>query len=237
MYHSTMITGGLGTFANLLINQAFGFDAAHSQLLTMPQGTLSILLLLSSAWAAKRTNQTLLVIFALTIPNIVGTIVLITVTPSPTSRGGLVAAFYLMQCFQAQSPLIMSLVGSECILCGTRRSDQRTGNFAGQSKKVAAYAFAFVAWAGGNAIGSQIFQAKWAPRYLPTLYCHLGIYAAFIVLVFIIRVLLVFRNKKKVKERGDLSSAQIGHAHSRAFDDLTDMQNPEFSCEWKCLMF
>ena len=33
-----------------------------------------------------------------------------------------------------------------------------------------------VAWAGGNAIGPQLFRAKWAPRYFNTLYIHIGLY-------------------------------------------------------------
>jgi len=205
---NTLITGGLGTFSNLLINQAFGFDVLNAQLLTMPLGTFSIILLMSSAWISNKTNQTLLVIFGLAIPNIVGTIVLITVAPSHTTRGGLLAAFYLMQCFQAQSPLIMSLVGR---------------NFAGQTKKVLAYGVAFIAWAGGNAIGSQLFQSKWAPRYIPSLYAHLGIYALFIIILASIRFLLVWRNKKKEKAAGGGPAV-----HLRAFEDLTDLKNPEF---------
>lgn len=38
-----------------------------------------------------------------TIPNIIGTIVLITVKPTPKTQGGLVVAFYAMQVFQAVS--------------------------------------------------------------------------------------------------------------------------------------
>jgi hypothetical protein len=44
---------------------------------------------------------------ALRLTNVVGTIVLITVTPGVNSRRGLLFGFYLMRCFQAQSPLIL----------------------------------------------------------------------------------------------------------------------------------
>lgn len=81
----------------------------------MPLGALSALLLMSSSWMAKRTNQTIYVLVGLCVPNIVGTIVLITVTPSATTRGGLLIAFYIMQCFQAQSPLILSSCGRACV--------------------------------------------------------------------------------------------------------------------------
>jgi hypothetical protein len=36
-----------------------------------------------------------------TIPNIAGTITLITVAPTASTRGGLIVAFYFMQFFQA----------------------------------------------------------------------------------------------------------------------------------------
>lgn len=47
------------------------------------------------------------------IPNIVGTIVLLTVTPSQSNRGGLLVAFYIMQSYQAQTPLYYQLCSSK----------------------------------------------------------------------------------------------------------------------------
>jgi hypothetical protein len=38
---------------------------------------------------------------AFVFPNLIGTIVLICVAPGPGTQGGLIFAFYLMQCFQA----------------------------------------------------------------------------------------------------------------------------------------
>jgi hypothetical protein len=45
-----------------------------------------------------------------TIVNIIGTVVLITVAPSQTSRGGLLVAFYFCQCFQAVSPSMWAML-------------------------------------------------------------------------------------------------------------------------------
>jgi hypothetical protein len=39
----TLIVGGLNTFSSLLINKAFGFNAAQSQLLSIPLGVMSIM--------------------------------------------------------------------------------------------------------------------------------------------------------------------------------------------------
>jgi hypothetical protein len=53
------------------------------------------------------------ILLMMNIPNIVGTIVLLTVAPSTATRGGLLVAFYVMQCYQAQTPLMYNLISRE----------------------------------------------------------------------------------------------------------------------------
>lgn len=55
------------------------------------------------SWIIKKTNETCLCMVGFTIPNIAGTIVLLTVEQSNKIKGGLVAAFYIMQLFGAVS--------------------------------------------------------------------------------------------------------------------------------------
>lgn len=55
------------------------------------------------SWIIKKTNETCLCMVGFTIPNIAGTIVLLTVEQSNKTKGGLVAAFYIMQLFGAVS--------------------------------------------------------------------------------------------------------------------------------------
>jgi hypothetical protein len=78
------------------------------------------------------------------------------------------------------------------------------------------------AWAGGNAIGPQLFQAKWAPRYINTLYIHISLYVALIAILLAMRLLIVRRNAK----RDAVGAGE--NKHTLAFEDLTDLQNPEF---------
>lgn len=153
----------------------------------------------------------------LKIPNIVGTIVLITVPPGPTTKGGLLVAFYIMQCCQAQNPIIFSLLSR---------------NVAGQTKKVAGYSMAFLGWAAGNAVAPQLFQAKWAPRYKITLYIHLGLYAVFFGVICLCHFVLASRNKAKEKAAREQGISE--NEHLNAFEDLTDLQNPEFRCKCGC---
>jgi hypothetical protein len=163
-----------------------------------------------------------------TVVNIAGTIVLLTVAPSAKTKGGLLVAFYFMQCFQSVSPSMFAMMSR---------------NIAGSTKKSVVYAmfceynFALIgmlsiggtiltpviAWAGGNAVGPQFFQSVWAPRYFNSLYCHLAFYALFIIDVLAMRFLLKSRNDKRDKElAGD------ANLHEHAFEDRTDRENHEF---------
>ncbi|KAL8292644.1 hypothetical protein RQP46_001256 [Phenoliferia psychrophenolica] len=209
MMFYTLIFGGIGTFSGLLITKAFDFTTLDAQLLGMPSGAVAVLFYFITGWAAKKTDQTLWVMLGTVVPNVAGTIVLRTVAGSNSTRGGLLFSFYLMQALGANNPLIFGMLSR-----------------ATATKKTVAYAIVFVAWAGGNAAAPQIFQAKWAPRYLESLDIHFGLYGAFVLTIFATRVLLVHRNKAKV-------AAQLGVAgevneHLHAFSDLTDLKNPDF---------
>jgi hypothetical protein len=72
-------------------------------------------------------------------------------------------------------------------------------------------------WAGGNAIAPQLFIASWAPRYLNTLYIHLGLYAAFATVCITMRMLLVSRNKKKIAAQTQ-SDGTVVNNHEHAFE-------------------
>lgn len=79
-----------------------------------------------------------------------------------------------------------------------------------------------VAWAGGNATGPQLFQSRWAPRYFNTLYIHIGLYIGMTAILLAMRFLIVKRNAER-----DAKLVGENH-HERAFEDKTDLQNPEF---------
>ena len=84
-----------------------------------------------------------------------------------------------------------------------------------------------MAWGAGNAVSPQLFWSTWAPRYINTLYIHLGLYATYIMLSFATRTMLVRRNRRKQRAR-DLRDAAEVRANLHAFEDLTDLQNPDY---------
>lgn len=142
-----------------------------------------------------------------------GTMALIFVTPSDSTRAGLFIAFIFMQAIAAINTAIFSILSR---------------NIAGQTKKSLAYACTLVAWATGNAIAPQIFWDSWAPRYVPSLWIHVGLFGVFIIIALSLRVLLVRRNKRRddAQRQPDGTVAKTANLH--AFEDITDLQNPDF---------
>ncbi|RSH83548.1 uncharacterized protein EHS24_007236 [Apiotrichum porosum] len=211
---NTLVVGGVGAFGGLLVTKAFGFSTLEAQLLNIPTGVISILTFIGIGYSVRKTGQTCLSMIGFTIPNIVGTVVLLTVTPGDKTKGGLVFAWYLMQIFGACYPAVLMLLAR---------------NVSGHTKRSIVYATTFAGWAGGNAASSQLFQAQWAPRYFNSLYIHLGLYACFIAMALITRQVLVSRNNKKIaaaNERIAIEGEGIANLH--AFEDLTDRANPDF---------
>ncbi|RSH86801.1 uncharacterized protein EHS24_005074 [Apiotrichum porosum] len=211
---NTLVVGGIGTFGGLLITKAFGFSNLHAQLLNIPVGVVSILTFVLMGFLVKRTGQTCLCMIGFTIPNIVGTIVLLTVAPSDKTKGPLVFAYYIMQIYGACYPAILMLLAR---------------NSAGHTKRSITYAITFCGWASGNAAAPQLFNSRWAPRYFNSLYIHLGCYACFIGMALLTRQILSTRNSKKIAaaEAKELVEGR-GLANLHAFEDLTDIQNPDF---------
>jgi hypothetical protein len=140
------------------------------------------------------------------VPAIVGTIVILVVTPSASNAGGMLIAFYCTQFFLAEGNMIISLI---------------TRNIAGQTKKGFTMTMLFIGWAVGNLIAPQIFQNSDAPRYLHGFLAHIVIYAVYVCLVLVTRIILVRRNRSKNQQSREIS-------HDLAFEDLTDLENPNF---------
>lgn len=80
----------------------------------------------------------------------------------------------------------------------------------------------------------QIFQESDSPRYRKGFIAHFCLYGLFNVVLAVLRILLVRRNRAK---RGDAAETQSAGAktasdekieHVHAFQDLTDQENPDF---------
>jgi hypothetical protein len=76
-------------------------------------------------YLGTKTKQTVYCMVVYTLVNILGSIILITVKSNAKTRGGLLVAFYLMQCFQSLNPSVHTMLSR---------------NVAGQTKKSIVYA-------------------------------------------------------------------------------------------------
>jgi hypothetical protein len=115
-------------------------------------------------------------------------------------------AFYCTQFFPAQGNMIISLI---------------TRNIAGQTKKGFTMTMLFIGWSVGNLIAPQIFRDGDAPRYLHGFLTHVIIYAIYMGIVILTRVIIMARNRSKERATSEIS-------HALAFQDLTDRENPNF---------
>ncbi|GAB1196565.1 major facilitator superfamily domain-containing protein [Aspergillus pseudonomiae] len=211
---TTLPTSGLGSFANIIIT-GFNFTELQTQLLAMVLGFYIIVVLMSSAWLVKKTNQNLLIMLGFIIPSFVGTIVLMTVeNKNLATKAGLLISYYITLSFWSAQGLCLSMVSR---------------NIAGATKKSTVVAATFVSWAVGNAIGPQVFLAKDAPRYFIAFGVHLGCYSAMTLAVIFLRFYLIAQNKKKERM---LQEAGVNPATAdnldHAFEDRTDQENLHF---------
>ncbi|KAJ1301039.1 hypothetical protein OPQ81_003460 [Rhizoctonia solani] len=214
---NTLPTSGIGAFGNLIIKDGFGFDVLQTSLLSLVQGTVHILIVTFVAYIARKTKQTLYIMMAICVPMVATTSVLMTVPNGRSTRVGLLIAFYGTFWFNGVAVLLLSLI---------------TRNIAGQTKKSIVLTMSLIAWAAGNMIGPQVFQAKDAPRYRVGFTVHLAFYVAQIVVFFILRLVLARRNKVKIEAAKQQGRTDGEVNLDNAFNDMTDMENPEFRYQY-----
>ncbi|BCS19541.1 putative MFS transporter [Aspergillus puulaauensis] len=201
---STLVIGGLGVFSNIII-KSFGFTTLQTQLLNIAQGGVTVIVMVGGASLATWSRRTVFVMHLWTFPAIAGTAVIYSISPTPSTRIGLLIAFYCTQFILAEGNLLFSLISR---------------NVAGQTKKSTVLAITFIAWAAGNATAPQIFQSTDAPRYINGFTAHFCLYGLFNILLVALRFIYIARNKNRA------SREERNHAY--AFLDLTDKENFDF---------
>lgn len=206
-------SGGLGAYIGIIIS-SFGFTVLQTQLLSMVLGVYIIILLFSSAYLSRKFGNDTIIMLVYLIPSIVGGVILISVEYDHTvkTQALLLFAYYLQYSYWGTANLSMSLI---------------TRNVAGASKKTVTTATTFVFFCVGNAAGPQTFREKDAPRYMPAFATALVCYAVCIVIVAVLRIVFMRRNKWRdaKTEKGEIiKDENLEHA----FDDMTDMENLNF---------
>ncbi|RMZ84112.1 hypothetical protein DV738_g706, partial [Chaetothyriales sp. CBS 135597] len=240
MFSISVPSGGISTFGPLIIKD-FGFDRFHTILLNIPFGAVQLVATLGGAWVATKLRMKSVVLVALSVPPIVGCVMLLVLPRGPTHKGPLLAAFYLISVYPGITPLIYSWSAA---------------NTAGETKKKFTTASLIIFQCAGNVVGPNLYTTDEAPRYVRGLLSNLALFIVLVVLYAIQVVYLIVLNKKhgtrreeagksrdivdesmqkihskaagpKVQEGQQATTEQI-EATDKAFDDRTDWQNEDF---------
>ncbi|KAF8897463.1 MFS general substrate transporter [Infundibulicybe gibba] len=142
--------GGLSNFSNLII-KSFGYTSKQTLILSTPGGAVAAITTLFCGWYSdKKAERMLPIVFAL-VPTIAGAAILIGLNGS-SQKGVLLFATYLVGSFGSALSTIYAYNAS---------------NTSGHTKKSTVNAMTLAAFSIGNIIGTEIFQPKDAPDYIP----------------------------------------------------------------------
>ncbi|TRX92007.1 hypothetical protein FHL15_007104 [Xylaria flabelliformis] len=213
---SSIPNGGLTTF-NAIINTGFGFSNLQVILLDIPRNVISVVyFVVIGIVCSKWKNLRMYFMMFSVVPPFIGFIILSLLPNEPqykwTKWGG-----YVMT--------VTSVIG--LFLAWTLIPS----NVAGRTKRTLTSSFTFVGYCVGNIVGSQIFNYKDAPRYIPgTTGCAVAFGLEFLVIVMW-RVTLVLRNRRRDKllhEQGFTEEDRVAKAKLLGEQDYTDFENVYF---------
>ncbi|KAF8591440.1 MFS general substrate transporter [Ramaria rubella] len=210
--------GGLSNFSNLII-EGFGYTSKQTLILSTPGGAVAaITTLLCGYFSDKKNERMIPIVFAL-VPTIVGAAMLIGLKGT-SMKGVLLFAVYLIGTFGSALSVIYAWNAS---------------NTSGHTKKVTINAMTLVAFGLGNIAGTETFQPKDAPAYVPGKIAILVLLSSQIFICFLLRWTNLRLNRKKrealeiEKSRRGWTDKDVERERQRhAFLDMTDRQNMFF---------
>ncbi|KAH8655399.1 putative allantoate permease [Xylariales sp. PMI_506] len=197
--------GGLTTF-NTLIISGLGFNSVQTSLLAMPPGAMSTLSGLALSYLASTTRKwrTVMIATSILLP-LLGAVICYSLPR--TNLAGQLIGLYILYTYWAPYVTLVSVYQA---------------NVAGHTKKIVLYAWFYVAWAVGNIIGPQTFQANQAPAYTGGTVAMIITYVIAIVAILIYGALCHFDNKKRKDVIDGIDASQ------QDWLDLTDKENQAF---------
>ncbi|RAO70591.1 uncharacterized protein BHQ10_006603 [Talaromyces amestolkiae] len=172
--------GGAGSFASIVV-EGFGFSRLNTLLVQMIATAYQIFFIVLSALGSTYLKNTRTYWMALnTIVALIGT-VMIREIPAEQIWARF-AGYCFIIVFSANFPLTMVMI---------------TSNTAGFTKKATTTAVVFVAYCAGNIVGPQIMFADEAPSYPSGFAGMLVCFACSAVITMILRLYLIWENKKR----------------------------------------
>ncbi|OIW27878.1 MFS general substrate transporter [Coniochaeta ligniaria NRRL 30616] len=234
-------SGGISTFGNLVV-KSFGYTAFQAILFNIPFGVIQIISIVGGGWMATKIKSKGWTIVFFTIPSVVGTVIMLTV--SREKKGVLLFGYYLVSMFASITPLVYAF---------------QAQNTAGDTKRKCTSAVVFVGMCVGNVVGPQLYSPSQAPEYRPGLTANLILFVIEAIISILCMLYLKFLNKRHARQREqagksanvvdesmmDKSNVRSGKAvaieleeagqtnaraiaEDKGFDDTTDLENEDF---------
>ncbi|KAF9058097.1 MFS general substrate transporter [Panaeolus papilionaceus] len=226
--------GALSNFSNIIIRN-FGYTSKQTLILGTPAGAVGAAMTLWCGWYSDRTvsisfrteistgelqfclqGSRMLPIVISIIPTIVGSAMLIGLNHSG-KKGVLLFATYLIGTFGSALASVYAYNAS---------------NTSGHTKKSTINAMTLVSFSIGNIIGTEIFQPKDAPDYIPGKTAIMVLLTIQLFISFLLRWINIRMNKEKLEKiaeetarRGWTEADVQRERDKRAFADLTDKEN------------
>lgn len=202
------INGGFANFSKLILKAVVGNNALKSTAMSIPSGAFQVFFILSGTYLASWLRNMRTVMMAIYLfPTIIG-LSLLWKLPR-TNEYGLLLAYYITGSF----------VASLCIAL-----QMPAANLGGYTKRVTGTAFVFLAYCVGNVIGPHAFLAQEAPVYKTGCKVGLACGVAQVGCAILLRLLLVWRNKKKEAAAAAGLSTDGKIVDAETVQDLTDFE-------------
>lgn len=199
------INGGVANFGKLII-KGLVQDPLRTTALGIPQGAFQVLWILTGAYIASRFRGVrTYVMMAYMLPTIVGTSLMWRLDREKY-KVGVLMGYYI--CGSFVSALVVAL-------------QMPASNLGGYTKRVTGTAMVFAAYCVGNIIGPHAFLEEEAPTYPTGCVVIFSCAVGQVMLAFVLRMLLVWRNKK----RDEVAAAVSGDNETMSdMADLTDLE-------------
>ncbi|KAF9247192.1 MFS general substrate transporter [Melanogaster broomeanus] len=216
---ATMLTdipsGGLTNFSNIIIRN-FGYTSKETLILATPAGIVEVISVVVCGWYSDKKGERMLPVIWATLPTLVGVALLIGFNGT-NQKGVLLFGTYLIGTFGSTLSTIYAYNAS---------------NTSGYTKKLTINALTLTFFCVGNIAGTEIFQPKDAPAYIPGKVAIMVLLTVQIGVAYLLRHINVRLNRTRHKALEELKASRgwtnddVQHERERrAFADLTDKQN------------
>ncbi|KZW03974.1 MFS general substrate transporter [Exidia glandulosa HHB12029] len=217
--------GALSNFSNIIIKVR---SSRQTLIISTPGGVIAALTTLGCGyWSDKRKDRMMPIVAAL-VPTILGSALLIGFNGDKNQKGVLLFGVYLIGTFGSALAIVYAWNASNVRHLSSSRSASGVSIIFSDRRS-------YEEIVAGNIVGTEIFQAKDAPDYIPGKIAILVLLTVQIFICFALRFLNIRLNKKKAAQleaekvkRGWTDDDIRRERERHAFVDMTDGQNMFF---------